>query len=215
MAASPANLEEASVGWMSEIFENFVRDCVVGTGRCSIMLDRTYTDALWVRHQKEDIACALHETKYRVSFQSTSTTPKMMLRSYETLGAIRDPLLSYLSITQSLVNLLTGAIGFWSAEEDCETEQEIHEGKPNHAKNYTCEVTTSFTSVRTKIWSTLLVGALNLSNTTDLPGTYRDDLTPSISSEDKALARNLTLGPLIEELSRNLTLNLFSNPHFL
>ncbi|KAL8992982.1 MAG: hypothetical protein Q9169_006684 [Polycauliona sp. 2 TL-2023] len=67
-------------------------------------------------------------------------------------------------------------------------------------------------SVRTQIWSTLLVGALNLTHTMDLPGSYEDKLTPSISLEDKGLARNLTLGPLIEELSRNLTVNFFSNP---
>ncbi|KAL8880440.1 MAG: hypothetical protein Q9192_008018 [Flavoplaca navasiana] len=207
MATAPKSLSNDS-------FETFVQDCVIGSGRCDILSDERYKDVLWIRHQKEDIVCDLHQTKYNVGFYSTRTTPHMVLWNHKILDRIADPLLSYRSITQSLVNLLTGAIGFWSTENDCEDDQVLNKKKPT-GKDKVCGNVTIFTSARTKIWSTLLVGALNLTKTRETPETYWDRLTPSISSEDRAVTRNLSLGPLIEELSRKLTLNLFSDAYFL
>ncbi|KAL9031142.1 MAG: hypothetical protein Q9180_006834 [Flavoplaca navasiana] len=206
MAASPT--------FMSGSPESFVQDCVVGTGRCNILGDGLNPDILWVRHQKEDIVCGLHETKYYVGFYSTHSTPHMILLDHMPLDRIADPVLSYRSATQSLVNLLTGAIGIWSAEEDCDLNMEFYEEEPID-KEYICGNMTRFTSARTRIWSTFLVGALNLTKSTKTQKNDRNRLSPLISLEDKALTGNMSLGPLIEELSRKLTVNLFSEAHFL
>ncbi|KAL8665075.1 MAG: hypothetical protein Q9168_007777 [Polycauliona sp. 1 TL-2023] len=215
IATSPSDLWTPGPMGTSKMFEQVVQECVVGAGSCEIMGDGTYMDALWIQHQDELIACALHETKYHVGFRLVGTTPKMILQGHEPLGTIRDPLRSYLSLTQSLVDLLTGVIGFQSTEADCFNLNEEVQGRPLYDMNASCATESSFLTIRTKIWSTLLVGALNLTYSANLPGSYNDMFTRSISPEDRALARNLNLGPLIEELSRNLTLNLFSNPHFL
>ena len=209
LAASPTiiglvRLGDLAGGKQSLEVKSFTENCVVGTGSCIIMQDAVYKDALWIRHQ-QDIACVLRKTKYHVRFQSTDSIPNLSLNHYFPLGVIDDPLPSYRSITQSLVNLLTGAVGFSTAKY-CDTETVFLSDCQNEAH---------FVSLGTKIWSTILVGALNLSENTVPSKVYGSEPPPLLSVEDKAMVKNLTLGALIEEFSRKLTLDLFSHPYFL
>ncbi|KAL8978528.1 MAG: hypothetical protein Q9205_005904 [Flavoplaca limonia] len=204
-AGSPFQLPEAIL-WRnqskSSAIASFVQDCVVGTKYCEIIRDMVYKDALWIRHNNQNIACALHETRYYAHFQSINTTQEVSLEAYELLDAIDDPVASYRSITQSLVNLLTGALGLGLA---AETEGEVSPGKIIHLSSQTF-----LRSLRTRIRSTILVGALEFTEGMALP-----DGPPPSTLDDGTYKQDLVLGALIEEFSRNLTMNLFSSSHFL
>ncbi|KAI4269637.1 MAG: hypothetical protein LQ337_007156 [Flavoplaca oasis] len=204
-AGSPFQLSEAIL-WRnqskSSAIAGFVRDCVVGTKDCEIMRDVVYKDALWIRHNNQNIACALHETRYYAQFRSINTTQEVSLEAYELLGAIDDPVASYRTITQSLVNLLTGALGLCLA---AETEGEVSPGSIIHLSSQTF-----LRSLRTRIRSTLLIGALKFTEGIALP-----DGPPPSTLDDGTYTQDLVLGALIEDFSRNLTMNLFSSSHFL
>lgn len=182
-----------------KLWTQIAADCVVGVRPCTILQNRVYKDVLWVRQGNDSITCALHETNYHLSFETTGNTRRITAMEYELQGQIENSSTPYLPVAQSVVNLLTGTLGLITGTDvGCQVN---------------CHNITSMVSYRTRIWSTALIGALNL--TEGVPF-WIDPLSPipDIPPEDRALTRGLTLSPLIEELSRNVTLSLFSDPRF-
>lgn len=66
-------------------------------------------------------------------------------------------------------------------------------------------------SARTSIGSTALMGLLNEKLDEKLNTAGRQQEIANLPSEDVGLTRNKTFGQLVEELSRNITLSLFSS----
>lgn len=177
---------------------NFTNDCIVSVKGYTIMQDDVYGDALWIRHENESIACALQETNYRVMFETSGDTQKIIAVDHTLQRPIPSPSSSYLTITQSIVDLFTGAIGLVThTAYNCD-----------YAGSQDCHNVTSLVTYRTRIWSTVLIGALKLTAGATISTDPVSSL-PDIPPEDRALTRNRSLGTLIEELSRNVTLSLY------
>ncbi|KAL8679784.1 MAG: hypothetical protein Q9186_003949 [Xanthomendoza sp. 1 TL-2023] len=219
MAVSPLEFSlvdpESSV---QALWGAFVEGCVMGTRRCDIMQDMYYRDALWVWQRNGNIACSLYETNYRLRFQSTGTVQKIRVENSQLVRPVPDDALdSYVSIIQSLVNMLTGTLGPWTSSHVCDytKSSSIWDKFTSSESKKNCTIISSF---RTRIWATILIGAIDMEGETGLkmPLKFSPHNAHTVfSAEDKILTRNKTLGSLIEELSRNLTINLFSNRQFL
>jgi len=126
--------------------------------------------------------CSLTDTESNLTFNATGLT-QVIEPSYTFRYTTNKLYGSYFAITNALANLLTGAIrGFWDG----------------------------IFTYKTRISDTALMGAFQAANGSSLLAGY-SGLSPSLMTpEIKSLARNLTMDALIEELSRNLTLSLFS-----
>lgn len=94
---------------------------------------------------------------------------------------------------QALANLLNGVIG----------KTISHDGGHHSTIKY------SLITLGSGILQTALIGAIDTSGDSGWA-----QALPPLPQEDQALARNKSIGALIEELSRNQTLSLFSNPRF-
>lgn len=137
--------------------------------------------------RQKQLACAPQNTTYNVTFYSAGNIQTVVPPyefTWEGLPALSQPY-EHSFIHVALANILNGMIGKMSTRPGGDQQS---------------SVTTWEVNFRTSIMQTALIGAL--------------DVYESLSQEDKMLARNMSIGPLIEELSRNLTLSLFSNPHF-
>lgn len=168
----------------------------IATELVSGKLDWTYTPqdnldapsafAMLVHHNEKRLACAPQNTTYKVTFNSSGII-QTVSHPYEFIweGLPAPSQLHYYYTAMALANLLNGVIG------------KIEMSNGGHQQSV---VKTFVMSSRTKIMQTALIGAV---------GEYQP-----LPQEDKRLARNMSLGPLIEELSRNQTLSLFSSSRF-
>lgn len=213
MATSPMNIPYLNDGGDSDFtaWTQFAVQCIVSTGLCPMMAFAANSDALWIQQEKENIACALYETNYTVQFEASNITQEIRSVEFEFLQPIQEPSISYFFIVHSLVDLLAGALTVSKLKVN---DAGAADGRAHGNSTYFTQVL----STRTRIWSTLLIGALNIIGGAELQDPLEHSPNrplPSISQEDRALTRGKTLGFLIEELSRNLTMNLFSDPRFL
>ena len=127
--------------------------------------------------------CVLTDTVYSARFfYSQSESMQRVDPEYKFAWTENDLHGSYFATANALSNFLTGAI------------------RADHANNVVLQ--------RTRVTESAIFGALNLKSEVgdSAPGLSSRAITPEI----RALARGKTPGELIEELSRNLTLSLFS-----
>lgn len=72
-----------------------------------------------------------------------------------------------------------------------------------------------FTDAAAKVFARAQTNDNSTASGTLAPNFPISESAPTVDPEERALARNMTVGSLIEELSRNQTLSLFSNNRFL
>ncbi|KAK3990495.1 hypothetical protein QBC44DRAFT_238980 [Cladorrhinum sp. PSN332] len=128
--------------------------------------------------------CILTDTEYSVRFRySVSEQVQRVDPDYDFTWTEEDLYGSYFATANVISTFLTGAIMAGSMESE-------------------------MILFRSRIPESALFGALNLNPVPNrrMPGLSEQELIPEI----RALARGKTVGELIEELSRNLTLSLFS-----
>ncbi|KAF4947196.1 hypothetical protein FSARC_14015 [Fusarium sarcochroum] len=185
-------------------FSKMAEDCLRGPGSCAYApwpnVQPSYFPLL-VRLNDDSLVCSLQNTTYNVNFRSTETT-QTIEQPYHfkwtqpvNFTAQDDPsgMASFTKAAQALANLLNGVIG----------KQTSIGGGYQDVQHI------NLMSQGTSIMQTALIGALNTSAEIKLSVGI-----PPLPQEDQALARGKSLGSLIEELSRNQTLSLFSSSRF-
>ncbi|KAK6065955.1 hypothetical protein SCUP234_12318 [Seiridium cupressi] len=137
----------------------------------------------WVWAQNATYDCILTDTEYDVGFSySLSENTQRVDPQYDFRWTGNDLYGSYFPIADAVANLLGGSVrGLF----------------------------TGITSYKTRVSETAIFGALKA----DTSSQYATNSGPSpaiLTSDIKDLAHNKSVGQLIEELSRNVTLSLFS-----
>lgn len=173
-------------------YQEFVNTCIGGTsgingsvfycdGMAASQLNYTGSSAyIWVKSDDDYYSCALEETLFNVTFNATGN-----------LQTINHP------------------YGFQYTGQSLKDGYYIHgQVMSNWLSGVLWGMFQGMASVRTRIIQTSLYAALktNGQDTSTADGIAE----PAIPAAEKALTRGLTMGQLIEELSRNLTLSLFS-----
>ncbi|KAK4221314.1 hypothetical protein QBC38DRAFT_504994 [Podospora fimiseda] len=140
---------------------------------------------LWIRVDNDtSYDCVLTDTEYTTRFYFSSSEGMQRIDpNYNFKYTEEDLHGSYFGIANALSNYLTGAMRVFSRG-------------------------SGMVPFRTRVTESAIFGALNFNPLpgTDAPGLSERVLTPEV----RDLARNKTVGELVEELSRNLTLSLFS-----
>jgi hypothetical protein len=190
---------------LTSVINDFVQICITGSNANSPIttLDNTgllcervsnFTDnaihynngQTWVWAQNLTYDCLLTDTEYNVTFNMNGGTQRV--DPYYTFKWTDKPAYgNYYAIVNTLANGLTGAMrGYFSG----------------------------VLTYKTRITETALMGAFQATkNPANLASGYADTsgLSPSMANPQvQSLVRNMTMDALIEELSRNLTLSLFS-----
>lgn len=137
---------------------------------------------IWIWAQNETYECILTDTAYDVRFSySVSENVQRIDLTYGFEWTTKDLYGSYFPITNALADLLGGAIrGYYSG----------------------------VLSYKTRVSETVIFSAFK-ANSDPWAGMSGLDLV-LLSSDITALGRNKSVGELIEELSRNVTLSMFS-----
>ncbi|KAJ4855368.1 uncharacterized protein T069G_10926 [Trichoderma breve] len=136
---------------------------------------------LWVSARNIMYDCVLTDTEYNTRFfYSTSEQAQRIDPEYSFKWTEEDVYGSYFTLADALANLLGGAV------------RVIGKG---------------IMAFKTHVTDTAIFGALNAELTNN---TSSGLLPKSLAQDSRALARNKTVGELIEELSRNITLSVFS-----
>ncbi|KAL6808083.1 hypothetical protein J3E69DRAFT_378565 [Trichoderma sp. SZMC 28015] len=136
---------------------------------------------LWVSARNIMYDCVLTDTEYNTRFfYSTSEQAQRIDPEYSFKWTEEDVHDSYFTLADALANLLGGAV------------RVIGKG---------------IMTFKTHVTDTAIFDALNAESTNN---TGSDLLSKLPVQDSRALARNKTVGELIEELSRNITLSLFS-----
>jgi hypothetical protein len=140
---------------------------------------------IWVWAQNDTYNCVLTDTEYVVSFNSSGNGIQTIEPSYNYTWGKPQYNRSYYAIGNAMVNYLTGVV----------------RGTYTGLQTY-----------KMRMHESALLGALQMYNQTytvdqmEYWGVQQGMITP----EATALARNKSIGSLFEELSRNLTLGLFT-----
>ncbi|ATY67313.1 hypothetical protein A9K55_000361 [Cordyceps militaris] len=168
--------------------DDFARDCVLGGAVCSDD-PRGRSRPLVMRLREKSYACLLRNTSYSARFHSSllQTTVELIAHKWQDMDTSYDP--TYGVVGKAIAKMLTGAYYF---------SLELKGGGK--------DVIMRLGSARTSIDSTALMGALE----DRVNNAYYKEIFKT-SPKDAALTRNSSLGDLVEELSRNITLSLFSS----
>lgn len=136
---------------------------------------------LWVWAQNITYDCVLTDTEYSTRFfYSTSEQAQRINPEYSFKWTEEDVYDSYFYLADALATLLGGAV------------RVVEKG---------------IMAYKTRVTDTAIFGALKAESTNNASS----GLLPKLLAQDsRALARNKTVGELIEELSRNITLSVFS-----
>ncbi|KAH7141648.1 hypothetical protein EDB81DRAFT_722915 [Dactylonectria macrodidyma] len=183
-------------------FSKMNEECLQGRGACPYQPQpegHPGSFPLLVRLHDQSLVCSLQNTTYDITLSSSDTTQILAVAhpydfKWRGPANVANSNSSYVAAAQALANLLNGAI----------SQQRSGAGSHTHGI-----LTTNIKTTGTSIMQTSLIGTINAS--TD--GVWGQVLPP-LPEEDQALARSLPIGRLIEELSRNQTLSLFSSPRF-
>lgn len=208
-AFTPAILPYYNFTDNSTNFHSFANDCILGGSTCAFAPGNVTTmfpisgtdnfgrsDPLIVSLNQTQYTCALKNTSYSVRFRSSTQQTTLELISYKLEDTNPSSDITYASIGMAIAKILTGTYYLLAT----------HEG------GYRSVTMISLNSARTSIGSTSLMGIVNA--VLD-PRTYGQSNYIKLPSADLALTRNKTLGELVEELSRNVTLSLFSSTRFM
>lgn len=183
-------------------FETFVQNCVTGGTACYFEPgnlsyihtngngDGACSDPLVMKLDEVYYTCALMTTSYSVRFRSSTeqTSLELLSSKWEDIDPSHD--ITYGSIGMSIAKILTGAY-YLSAD---------------IGGSYNWKAKALARSARTSIRTTALFGLLD--DALSQPEASRYNRLPAA---DIALTKNKTLGELVEGLSRNVTLSLFSS----
>lgn len=183
-------------------FELFADDCILGGAVCSFVPGNVSTYASngttvfgrsdpLVMRLDEDYTCALKNTSYSMRFRSVAEQRNLELISFEWQDIDPSYDLTYQAFGMAAASILTGTYYVVSSHGG---------GAQSVAEAY-------LKSARTSIGTTAMMGLVNERLTTSQGPFLYSPMPPA----DLALTRNKTLGELVEEFSRNLTLSLFSS----
>ncbi|KAF1849050.1 uncharacterized protein K460DRAFT_415486 [Cucurbitaria berberidis CBS 394.84] len=230
----PGQVSENSKDW-----KTFVSLCLTGSSTvCSFIQPAIYgrpdnstvgqgktidtANALWLRLGDERLACSIQRTQFNVQFDSRN--PFSALKSYSyahqgTFDATSNETRGYVVATQPLLNILSGAT--WFIPRFCSLSQ---------AQMTKCTSDISYRTSRTAIHETALTAFVS----SKANETYQEILNiglkesggvnsvmgsssppPEVDMLDLKLSRNLTIGAIIEEMSRNMTLSYFTDARYL
>jgi hypothetical protein len=177
-------------------YSRFASSCIFGNADCAAGLASNWSGIMHIRNGDDSLSCKMYNTKFSPNFiTSGDTQTPLQPVPYELLGPADDE--TAVAMAQGLVDILSGIIGVRTFG-----SEENGSNAPN--------LTTSFWKRKTRVMQTALIGAISTSTTNDL-GYLNSPQPPSVPDDDRALARNLSIGALVEELSRNQTLSLFSS----
>jgi hypothetical protein len=178
-------LDEARYGRSSPFnASDFVTGCVIG-GMC-------FPDPIFARVGNESVTCVVQDTHFDLDFRSVDTTQSIVRLSWKWLSesdVSSEPV--YQTIPQVLATILNGAIGAWAAGP---ATQQYDDGG------------SGLVTYRTRVMSTALIGLVSTAFSGPAWPALQD-----LPRADHDLAANRTLAQMIEELSRNQTLSLFSS----
>jgi hypothetical protein len=188
-------LDDSSDGWISKLTaSNFVAQCVKGSAYD--LCNAVSGPIIWARLRNETITCSVYVTRFKLEFGAVGNIQVIQDMRFDWLEPIEGISTTtnsiYRAISQALVTILNGSI----RGEDIGTTN--FGGVTNS--------TISLYTERTRIMSTALIGLLSSAETQPWSGA-----TSNIQQADRDLAANRTLAEMIEELSRNQTLSLFSS----
>jgi hypothetical protein len=172
--------------------------------------DPNSTNTLWFKFKDERLVCDLQNNTYRIHALSADSTTQILHDpsniwdelDYNDLGF---PQSNYGAYMEVLARLFLGTIDLYAVGPAGQT-----------ASSGYSSITSNSTSVASTALESLIVDAANdaLAGMSE-SGDY--ETTPTgvtVSAADRALARNLTFELLVEELSYNITLSLFSDRRY-
>lgn len=181
-----------------DLWMEWTRNCVLGSsGLCSANLDLTgpnpLYDPLWLRLGKQRVACSVQRTTFNVTFKTDGSMQRVVKTpTFEWLGYYDEiDFLLYTVLSQALIDILQGSIV------RCITSN----GFRNLASAQTSIMATEMSSI---VANTIE----QLTNITISSKPSHRDFSP------RWPARNETFSEMIEELSRNQTISLFSDSRF-
>ncbi|KAJ8108152.1 hypothetical protein OPT61_g8373 [Boeremia exigua] len=140
----------------------------------------------------ESITCTVRNTRFDLEFRAVGSTQTITDLQVEWLAESdveRGPI--YRATSRALATILNGAIGAWGSY------PATHSGDSGKA---------SLVTYQTRVMSSAIIGLVS----TAFSGPW-EILLQEISDADRQLAANKTLAQMLEELSRNQTLSLFSS----
>jgi hypothetical protein len=171
-------------------------------------LDPNSTNTLWFKFNNERLVCDLQNNTYRIHALSTASTTVILHDPSNTWDELdyNDPgfpQYNYGAYMEILARLFVGTIGILATGPAGQT-----------ASSGFGSITSNSTSVASTALESLMVDAANGA----LAGISDDHVTTplgvTVSAADRALTRNLTFELLVEELSYNITLSLFSDRRY-
>jgi hypothetical protein len=173
-------------------------------------LDPNSTNTLWFKFNDERLVCDLQNNTYRIHVSSTDSTTEILHDpsntwdelDYNDLGFPQNNYGAYMEV---LARLFVGTIDLYAVGPAGQT-----------ASSGYSSITSNSTSVASTALESLIVDAANdaLAGMSE-SGDYETSPTDvTVSAADRALARNLTFELLVEELSYNITLSLFSDRRY-
>jgi hypothetical protein len=170
-------------------------------------LDPNSTNTLWFKFKDERLVCELQNNTYRIHASSADATTEILHDPSDTWDELdyndpRFPQYNYGAYMEILARLFVGTIYVYA----------VGGAGSSFSSGYSLIMSNS-TSVASTALESLIVDAAN-DALTEMSESGDYDTTPTdvtVSAADRALTRNLTFELLVEELSYNITLSLFSD----
>lgn len=168
---------------------DFVRQCVMegDHGRCDA--GYYFSPVISAKMSEDSTVCFMYDTTFSVRFSAFGST--QVITNYTFDHHEKSDHSSWRALSRAIPTILNGAIGVSMSGP---VGQQADNGQ------------SSLVTIRTRIMETALIGLVS----TAFNGQWGNQIK-DIDPEDKLLARNRTLAQMIEELSRNQTLSLFSS----
>jgi hypothetical protein len=175
-------------------------------------------NALWLRFGEERMSCSVQKTRYHLEFDARNPLTALESYSYTQDGVFKadSPENEGLVIaTQPLLDILRGSTYISTRlcylasmqENECTTDLAYVISQTSiHETALSAMVYQKAGEIRNKTW--------DIAQNQQVSPPSNDPI-PSFDPIDFALARNLSLREIIEEMSRNLTLGYFSDARYL
>jgi hypothetical protein len=165
-------------------------------------------NTLWFKFRDERLVCVLQNNTYRIHTLSADSTT-VILHSPSNIWDKLDyndtgfPLDNYNAYMEILTRLFNGAISMYSSPPSGWSASSGNSG-----------IQSNGTSVSDTALESLIVDAAQDALAQTPSGDMPQGLVVTVSAADRALVRNLTFELLVEELSYNITLSLFSDRRY-
>jgi len=178
-------------------YDDFVSGAILGTTAYEYSPSYANGTFMHVISGNNSLACQIRKTRYSAQFTfSGNTEVAPDYTDFEVLESADPGDEVAMALAQALLDILGGVIYVTTSAPAAHSD----------------ECGGSFLQTfNTRIMETALIGVVDTQNTVLNGMPYCQTSLPPISAADQALARNMSIGPLIEELSRNQTWSLFSS----